>query len=143
MVDGFKMDLRMDLNSKALITLTNKECDRAAKKAVEKIKKESKKYLANETENHHGEKGLAGRIKLEPSKYEGGGWALEAQGPGNYTRYYAIFVELGHRSSMFGKYSRKKGNIGSSPVEIAPVPYLRTPLKRNRTHIKNLFKDLI
>ena len=142
-MSGFSADIKLDFDNAALITLTNKVCDAAAKKGVDKVLADSKTYLKANTKHGHGETGLAGEIKLEKSKFKGGGWAIEAQGPNNYKRYYAVFVELGHRSSMFGRYSRKKGNIGSSPVTVAPIPYLRNPLKANKQYIINLFKDLI
>jgi len=136
-------DIKLDFDNAAFITLTDKVCDEAAKKGVEKVMRDSKTFLGSKTKGGHGSAGLAGEIKIEPSKFKGGGWALEAQGPNNYKRYYAVFVELGHRSSMFGRYSRKEHNIESSPVTVAPIPYLRNPLKANKQYIINLFKDLI
>ena len=130
-------DIKVDIDSDAFIKLTEKACDEAAEKGAVKVMRDSKTFLGSKVKGGHGSAGLAGEIKLVKSKYKGGGVAIEAQGPGNYTRFYATFVELGHHSSVFGKYKNKAGPA------IAPIPYLRNPLKANRNYIKNQFKDII
>ena len=130
-------DIKVDIDSETFIKLTEKVCDDAAEKGAVKVMRDSKIFLGSKAKGGHGSDGLAGEIKLVKSKYKGGGVAIEAQGPGNYKRFYATFVELGHHSSVFGKYKNKTGPA------IAPIPYLRNPLKANKQYIINLFKDLI
>jgi hypothetical protein len=55
---------------------------------------------------------LASEIDIRASQFKDGGWLVEAQGPGNYGRFYASFVELGS-------------------VNNEPVGYLRRALRRN------------
>ena len=103
--------------------LTKEKCDKAAKKAIMKVMADSQSYLKSNAAHPTGK--LSREIKLVRSKFEGGGYALEAQGPNNYTRFYATFVELG------------------SIRNPRPIPYLRTPLKQAGDYIKGLFKDLV
>jgi hypothetical protein len=92
---------------------------------------------------------LASQIEVKKSKFEDGGWLVEAQGTGNYdivqrktpvlrlnpnkksyhllktrNRYYASFVELG---------TRKMEGLG----------YLRKALKRNRYRMRKLLKRVL
>jgi len=121
---GTRTYVDIDLDPEALIKETKKECDRVSKIAAQKVLKDAKTYIAAHAKHPTGK--LASEIKIEESHYEGGGWAVEAQGPRNYDRYYATFIELG-------------GTIRTP----TPIPFLRSPLNANRTYIKNLFKDLI
>ena len=116
-------EIKLFFDNAAFIKLTETACDGAAQKAVDKIIPESKAMLQSEAKHPTGK--LASEIKLSKSRFLGGGWGIEAQGPGNYTRFYATFVELG------------------SIRNPQPIPYLRNPLKANRNNIINLFKDLI
>ena len=38
---------------------------------------------------------LKKEIELKKSKFERGGWIVVAQGPGNYSVFYASYIELG------------------------------------------------
>lgn len=86
---------------------------------------------------------LASQIEVKESKFKEGGFIIIAQGPGNYTKYYASFVELGHFSSVYGKYKRggAKSLKGISPVHIKRKPYLRPALANNKKKILRDFKD--
>ena len=114
---------KVDIDIEGFIELTDRECDEAAKNAVEYIMEQSKQFIENEAKHPTGK--LAGQIKLEKSRFEGGGWAVEAQGRGRTTRFYATFVELG------------------SIKNPQPIPYLRTPLKRSRAFILKQFENII
>ena len=125
----------ISIDHKQFINLTKREADKAAKKGAEQVLKDAKTYLKTHTKKGRGEAGLAGEIKLEQSKFKGGGWAVEAQGPGNYEEFYATFVELGH----FIRAVKKGPKIGHA----APIPYLRSPLAMNMPYIKRQFKDIL
>ena len=72
---------------------------------------------------------LASEIKVSASKFNKNQWVIEAQGPGNYSRFYATFVELGHYSSMW----RKKGSYAAkSGVYVPPDPFMRPMLRKVR-----------
>lgn len=49
-------------------------------------------------------------IAMKKSKFKGGGYIVQAQGPGNYTRYYASFVELGTHDTAAQPYLRPATN---------------------------------
>ena len=86
---------------------------------------------------------LSGQIAVEPSQYRDGGFIVIAQGKWNYDRFYASFRELGHYSSVYGKYKRPKAGMGSlkgiSPVHIEKKPYLRPALARSKKAISAQF----
>jgi len=95
-------NLAVNINVKVYIKAVEIACDKAAKKGAEKVLKEAKRYLtAHAKYKTSRSKGapkpgkLASEIKLEKSRFRGGGWAVEAQGPRNYDKFYATFVELG------------------------------------------------
>lgn len=67
---------------------------------------------------------LKSEIELKKSKFEGGGCAIVAQGPGNYDRFYATFVELG---------------VNGRPAH----PYLRPAIKQVRRIFKKAIQDEI
>ena len=71
---------------------------------------------------------LKKEIELKKSKFERGGWIVVAQGPGNYDKFYASFIELGIHKTR------------NMPAQ----PYLRPALKANKgkflAAIKNSFK---
>lgn len=103
--------------------LTKKACDKAAEKAAKKIMADSKAFIKQHAKHPTGK--LASEIELKASRFKGGGWAVMAQGPGNYDRYYATFVELG------------------SIHNPQPMPYLRTPLKANKNFILKQFEGIV
>lgn len=100
-----------------------KVCDNAAKKGAELILQEGKRFIQQHAKHPTGK--LASEIKLKKSKYKGGGWAVEAQGPNNYDKFYATFVELG------------------SVKNPRPVPFLRNPLAANKHKIIDLFEGIL
>uniref|UniRef100_A0A6M3L5Y0 Putative tail protein n=1 Tax=viral metagenome TaxID=1070528 RepID=A0A6M3L5Y0_9ZZZZ len=63
---------------------------------------------------------LAGQIEVKASKFKDGGAIVQAQGPGNYDKYYATFVELGTHKD---------------PKQ----PYLRPALAANKSKIQRAF----
>lgn len=65
---------------------------------------------------------LKSEIKIRRSKYEHGGLAIEAQGPGNYTRFYALFVEIG-------------------TDKMKAQPYLRPALERKRRTLDRIAQN--
>lgn len=70
---------------------------------------------------------LRSEIEIKKSKFPGGGVAIVAQGPGNYTRFYASFVELGTHSTV------------NQPAQ----PFLRPAIKKVRRIFKKAVQDEI
>ena len=70
---------------------------------------------------------LKSEIEIKKSKFEGGGVAIVAQGPGNYSRFYASFVELGTHSTV------------NQPAQ----PFLRPTIKKIRRIFKKAVQDEI
>lgn len=64
---------------------------------------------------------LATSIEVKKSKFEDGGYLVMAQGPGNYNRFYAAFVELGTHNT-------------------AAHPFLRPALRKNKRKIVQNFE---
>ncbi|MFH2075421.1 MAG: HK97-gp10 family putative phage morphogenesis protein [Pseudomonadota bacterium] len=67
---------------------------------------------------------LAGQIEVKASKFKDGGAIVQAQGPGNYGKFYATFVELGTHKD---------------PKQ----PFLRPALAANKRKIQRNFEDKI
>ncbi len=70
---------------------------------------------------------LKSEIEIKKSKFEGGGRAIVAQGPGNYSKFYASFVELGTHKTV------------NQPAQ----PYLRPAIKKVRRIFKKAIQDEI
>lgn len=100
----------LELDPDALIEDALEACEPVVEGAAQKVLESNQSYLMSEANDPTGK--LASEIKLEKSRFEFGGWAIEAQGPGNYDRFYATFVELGSINNP------------------EPIPYLRTPLRQ-------------
>jgi len=109
----------------------------ACKEGAEKVAQDARRLVPKDDGD------LRDSIKVEPSKFKDGGYLVVAQGSGDYDRFYATFVELGHYSSLWGLYSRKKKNIKTSPIKIKKRPYLRPALRKNKRAIQRAFDDLI
>jgi len=63
---------------------------------------------------------LADEIRIEQGKFGSMDYYIRAQGPWNYSRYYASFVELGTK-----RHGRKQ-------------PYLRPALEKNKKKISHM-----
>lgn len=81
---------------------------------------------------------LESEIEIVKSKFVAGGRAITAQGPGNYSRYYASFVELGHNSSLW----KKKYKPGDPTVYIPPRPYMRPAIKAARQRLERKVREI-
>jgi len=77
---------------------------------------------------------LAGQIEVKASKFKGGGAIVQAQGPGNYDRYYASFLEL-------GAWVHPYGNKNAPKVKLEKQPFLRPALAANKRKIQQAFQD--
>ena len=135
---------------KELIKNVAKITDIATKKGAEQVLKSAKRHVSKDTRT------LVGEIKVKRGKFNSGDWYVEAQGSNDYTKYYAIFVELGHYSSLWGTYSRKGGAVGKkgqaikarslkgiSPIHIPKKPYLRPALNQNKRKIMRQFTNAL
>ena len=110
---------------------TKKGAEDVAKDAIRRVKKKS------------GD--LAKRIKVYPNTYRDKvkhGYRVQAHAPGDYDKYYAIFVELGTYSSVYGKYKSVGGTLKNiSPVKITRQPYLRPSIKAEKRKLANRFRN--
>ena len=134
-------DFKLEWNDKWLLKNVAKVSDISSKRGAEIVLKEAKRLVKKGKT-----KTLVGEIELKRGKYKDSDWYIEAQGTGNYTKYYAIFVELGHYSSVYGKYKRptKGGSLeGISPIHIPKAPYLRPALKNNKRNIMRQFTNAL
>lgn len=78
---------------------------------------------------------LKGQIEVKRGKFEKMDFNIEAQGPGNYSRYYAIFVELGSTIHPYGNPNATK--------HLPAQPYLRPALKKNRKKITQMAQGVL
>jgi len=64
------------------------------------------------------------QIEAKPSRWKDGGWTVWAQGPGDYDRFYAIWVELG------------------APItrNVKAQPFLRPALRMEKQKIMKAFE---
>lgn len=132
---------RIEWHDKELIKKIERVADEVSKKGAMAVQKDARRYVPKESGT------LANQIKVYKNTYRNKdtiGYRVEAQASGDYDKYYAIFVELGHYSSVYGRYKRGKsgGSLkGVSPVHIPKQPYLRPALKRNKGKIKRMYQD--
>ena len=134
------MSVDITWNDKALLKNVAKIADIKTRAGAEMVLKDAKMRVDKDT------KTLVGEIEVKRGKFKDGDWVVEAQGTGNYTKYYAIFVELGHYSSVWGTYLRPKGGgslKGISPVHIPKRPYLRPALNKNKRKIMQSFTNAL
>ena len=111
-------DFYIDWNDKEWIKFVQQATDEACKEGAEMVLKDAKRLVPRKT----GE--LASRIKVKKAPYEDGGWSVFAQGPGDYDRFYSIFVELG---------------TSDTPAQ----PFMRPALNKNKRKILKNFRDKI
>ena len=116
---------------KELIEKVKNITDEVAREGAEKVMKDAKNILMKNAKHPTGE--LASRIKMKVSKFKDGGYIVQAQGPGDYNKFYATFVELG---TKFGKRFGKK-----FPRVIEKLPYLRPALAKNKRWLTREFKE--
>ena len=112
--------MKVDWDIKKHLDLVDKAMDEAAQEGAEWIAKSAQRQIRRSAKNPTGQ--LASEIEVVKSKDKGGGYRVEAQGPGNYTRFYASFVELGTK-------------------KMDAIPYLRPALKRGRSRVRRLYAN--
>ena len=130
----------LEWNDKALLKNVAKIADIKTKEGAKRVLRDAKRRVDKDSRT------LVGEIEVKRGKFRNGDWVVEAQGTGNYTKYYAIFVELGHYSSVWGTYLRPKsgGSLkGISPIHIPKRPYLRPALNGNKRKIMRSFTNAL
>jgi len=103
-------------NDKELIKKVNAIADAVAKRGAGLVLNDALKLVPVKSGT------LKSEIELTRGKFKDGDYFVQAQGPGNYTKFYATFVELGTHNT------EKK-------------PYLRPALNKNKKRIQKMFKD--
>jgi len=81
---------------------------------------------------------LSMEIDVAKGKYSTGDYQIQAQGRGNYTKFYAIFVELGSQIVPYANVPR--GTPDPRKIKIPKRPYLRPALKKNKRKIKQMIQ---
>ena len=112
------MSTFLEWNDKEWIELVQQATDEACEEGAEMVLKDARKLVPKRTKKLHDE------IDIRKAPYEDGGWSVLAQGPGNYDRFYAIFVELGTSDTR-------------------AQPFLRPALNKNKRKILKNFRDKI
>ena len=110
------MSVDLKWYDKELIKKVNTIADSVAKKGADLVLKDAKRFVPIKSGT------LKSEIELKRGKFKDGDYFVQAQGPGNYKKFYATFVELGTHNT------KKK-------------PFLRPALNRNKSRIQRMFKD--
>ena len=112
MATGFTLEW----HDKELLKKVNTIANAVAKRGADYVLNDAQKLVPVKSGT------LKKEIELKRGKFKDGDYFVQAQGPGNYTKFYATFVELGTHNT------EKK-------------PFLRPALKRNKRRIQKMFKD--
>lgn len=78
----------------------DRKTDRVEKRLAQMVKRTAQALTPVRTGT------LRSEIKIRVSRFEDGGYMVQPQGPGNYSRYYASFVELGTSDTAAQPYLR-------------------------------------
>ena len=92
--------------------------DQVTRKGAEMIARDARARVPEDTGT------LKREIDIKESQFKGGGWIVEAQGSGNYDKFYASFVEFGTHKEQHQ----------------AAQPYMRPSVKRNRPKIQDMWQ---
>jgi len=107
--------MRFDWNQNRVELAVEKAVEEAAARGARIVAADARRNAPKRTGK------LASQIAISESKFEGGGYIVEAQGAGNYDRFYASFVELGTKNT-------------------AAQPFLRPAAHKNRRRIQRLYQ---
>lgn len=125
-------NIAVDWYDDELILLVGKTVDEVTKIGAEIVLERARRNLEIQGAVDTGR--LVDQIDVRVSKFAHGGYAVVAQGPGNYgpkrsptdSPYYASFIELGGHYSLWGRYGRRNPN---RPY-FEGRPYLRPAIKQ-------------
>ena len=116
--------MRVDWQKNRVLAKIEAINEQWAEKYAAKIHADAKKILESKSRKY-GTGHLSGEINIEKSRYENGGYAVEAQGKGKWTKpYHASFTELGASIHVYGRKNDRK--------KLTPKPFMRPALKRNK-----------
>ena len=108
----------IEWNDKEVVEKIKNAVAVACKDGAEKVARDAERLVPKKSG------GLARSIEVKESRFKDGGYLVTAQGPGNYDRFYATFVELG-------------------TFKDKPQPYLRPALRKNKRAMQRAFENLI
>ena len=121
--------VRVEWNPKLYLARVKFVMDKVIKEVAYQVAEDAKRNLERHTkrkifysEETKSTGTLASQIDVKISRFKNGGYLVKAQGTGNYQKYYASFVELG-------------------TSKMAPIPYMRPAIKRNRYRMKKKLKN--
>lgn len=113
---------RIVWNDKYLLGAVKVIAENVAEEAAGWILNDARMFLAAKARHPTGK--LSSEIEIKKSKFPDGGYIVQAQGPGNYDKFYASFVELG-------------------TFKDEALPYLRPALHKNKAKILRRFKEML
>lgn len=116
--------VRIEKRSKEYINTIDAIVDGVAKDQAEKVARLTRQLVPA---GPYSEGGLSKQIKVQPGKFSEGDYFIEAQGPGDYSRFYASFLEMGSTIHPWGNKNITK--------HLPAQPYLRPALKVYRKKI--------
>ena len=99
------MTIRVEWHDDKVLKAVGRETEKVERRLAKLVQRTAEALAPRQTGK------LKSEIDIRSSKFADGGYIVQAQGPGNYTRYYASFVELGTH-------------------KMAPQPYLRPAINK-------------
>ena len=94
------MTVKVEWNSKPVINAIDKNVAKTEKRIAQMVRRTAMALTPKRSGT------LRSEIKVSVSKFKGGGYYVQPQGPRNYTRYYASFVEFGTSHTGAQPYMR-------------------------------------
>ena len=98
--------------------------DDVSKEGAELIAAEMKSLVPVDTGT------LQNSIKVKKSRFAGGGYIIQAQGSGDYERYYASFVEFG-------------SHPGGGKTYKPDSPFMRPAVKKYKRKIARMYQEVL
>jgi hypothetical protein len=128
-----KQTVRFEWDDIKYLKAFEQAVDKVLEKGAKGVLDDARKILTSKSKHPTGT--LARQIRLSVSKFKDGGYIVDAQGPSNYQKYYALFVELGTHD----RKTKKGSNRGSTKA----IPFLRPAIKRARYRMRKLMENEI
>jgi HK97 gp10 family phage protein len=96
--------MTVEWNDKRVLRAVDREVDKVERRLSQMVRRTAQALAPKLTGT------LAIETTVKKSKYRDGGYIVQSQGPGNYSRYYASFVEFGAHNAPAQPFLRPATN---------------------------------
>lgn len=140
-------NIKIDWRDEELMAEVGEVVDEVTKVGAEIIVELARRNLEKAGAEETGR--LIDQIDIRMSKFKHGGFAIVAQGPGNYgpkrfpkdNPYYASYLELGGHRSLWGRYENKEGPYFEAVND--GKGYLRPAIKTMRRKFRKMMVEAL